>query len=259
MYERVDQTKSILAASLALEQQRKRQAEEMSLYSLALRQRLLAANTNSALPIRIPNDATVRRVVPLESTVGRAFMPGGTNLDLLMPTPAAPVVPKPSPQEAKKILKALGSRVRTKSSTYVDATLITDPGADVIVRGGRNEYFPEKLYAMLEQTERDGQTDIVSWLSHGRAWKIHDQGRFVNEIMPVYFTGLSKYTRYAIDSYALPKESTGVSASQAPAHRTSTSCHSRYSFRRQLNLWGFGRLHSGQDRVRSGDEEAHIR
>lgn len=191
MYSGLGQTRSMLAATLAVQQQRKRDAEEMSLFSLILRQRALAAAAATApLSSRVP----ALDPVPAESAKSALLArgPAGLNNSLAKPSMSA----SPSPQEATKILKALGSRVRSKSSVYVDASLLPDPGADVIVRGGRNEYFPEKVYIMLEETEKAGQTEIVGWLSHGRAWKIHDQDRFVKEIMPVYFGGLSKYTRY---------------------------------------------------------------
>jgi hypothetical protein len=191
MYSGLGQTRSMLAASLAVQQQRKRDAEEMSLFSLILRQRAFAAATTAPLSHRVAPAEAALGTAQAESVKSALLARGPSGLNSI----AGPTGASPSPQEATKILKALGSRVRTKSSAYVDASLLPDPGADVIVRGGRNEYFPEKVYIMLEETEKAGQTDIVGWLSHGRAWKIHDQDRFVKEIMPVYFGGLSKYTR----------------------------------------------------------------
>jgi hypothetical protein len=168
--------------------------EEMTLYSLMLNRRSFAAGLASDIALRAPADGAVRDLVPQRSAVDCAFVSRSPNL--MRSRSAAPAKPSPTPQEATKILKALGSRVRNKSSTYIDASVLLDPGADVIVRGGRNEYFPEKVYIMLEETEKAGQQQIVSWCSHGRAWKIENQDRFVKEIMPVYFSGLSKYTRY---------------------------------------------------------------
>lgn len=208
MYSGLGQTRSMLAATLAVQQQRKRDAEEMSLFSLILRQRALAAAATAPLSHRVPTPGAALETAQAESVKSSMFARGPSSLHSI----ANPAGASPSPQEATKILKALGSRVRTKSSAYVDASLLPDPGADVIVRGGRNEYFPEKVYIMLEETEKAGQTDIVGWLSHGRAWKIHDQDRFVNEIMPVYFGGLSKYTRYGCLVALLLGDVTFVSA-----------------------------------------------
>ena len=73
-----------------------------------------------------------------------------------------------TPEEATRTLKILGSTLRIKGDPFIDAALITDPGASVSVRGGRSEYFPDKLYSCLEETEKDGLTDVCGWLPHGR-------------------------------------------------------------------------------------------
>jgi hypothetical protein len=73
-----------------------------------------------------------------------------------------------TPEEATRTLKILGSTLRIKGDPFVDAALITDPGASVSVRGGRSEYFPDKLYSCLEETEKEGLTDVCGWLPHGR-------------------------------------------------------------------------------------------
>lgn len=53
--------------------------------------------------------------------------------------------------------------------------------------GEHKENFPLKLFRMLVETRRDGLSDIVSFLPHGRAFMIYDQKRFVSEVMPRYF------------------------------------------------------------------------
>jgi hypothetical protein len=73
-----------------------------------------------------------------------------------------------TPEEATRTLKILGSTLRIKGDPFIDAALITDPGASVSVRGGRSEYFPDKLYSCLEETEKEGLTDVCGWLPHGR-------------------------------------------------------------------------------------------
>jgi hypothetical protein len=54
--------------------------------------------------------------------------------------------------------------------------------------------FTLKLYEMLEHVSETGQTDIVSWVGNGKAFKVHDMDRFVNEVIPIYFKQ-SKYKR----------------------------------------------------------------
>ena len=71
------------------------------------------------------------------------------------------------------------------------------------------EQFPEKLYFILElaRSESNGCTsEVVSWLPHGRAFRVLDVDRFMQDIVPMFF------------------------------NQTSIR-----SFYRQLNLWGFKR------------------
>mmetsp|Transcript_1991 Transcript_1991/g.3736 ORF Transcript_1991/g.3736 Transcript_1991/m.3736 type:complete len:369 (+) Transcript_1991:54-1160(+) len=76
------------------------------------------------------------------------------------------------------------------------------------------EQFPVKLYDMLELADVHGPrwTDAVTWLSHGRAFRILDEREFMEVIVPLFF----KQTKIR-------------------------------SFYRQLNLWGFRRLSKGTD------------
>uniref|UniRef100_A0A7S1UYS0 HSF-type DNA-binding domain-containing protein n=1 Tax=Grammatophora oceanica TaxID=210454 RepID=A0A7S1UYS0_9STRA len=118
-----------------------------------------------------------------------------------------------------KTLEALGTQCldrRTKNAPYFDASTLEDPDpialANRRTRGGVTEPFPEKLHRMLRDAEKNGQTDIICWFPHGRAFAIKSTGRFVAEIMPKYF----KQSRLS-------------------------------SFQRQLNLYGFTRINSGPD------------
>ncbi|CAB9519155.1 shock factor protein [Seminavis robusta] len=73
--------------------------------------------------------------------------------------------------------------------------------------------FPAKLHRMLTDMQ-DSDSRVVSWASHGRAFKVHDKKTFLAEIMPKYFYQL-KYN----------------------------------SFQRQLNLYGFKKIqHQGKDK-----------
>jgi hypothetical protein len=71
------------------------------------------------------------------------------------------------------------------------------------------EPFPEKVHRLLTDAEHDeALAAIVSFLPHGRAFRVHQVEQFVTDILPQYF------------------------------HQTKWS-----SFTRQLNLWGFSRLY----------------
>jgi len=73
--------------------------------------------------------------------------------------------------------------------------------------------FPAKLYEMLDYAEDAGLSDAVSWLPHGRAFKIHNQEKFMSDVANRFF----KATKLR-------------------------------SVHRQLNLWGFKRIPSGDEK-----------
>ena len=77
-------------------------------------------------------------------------------------------------------------------------------------RSGSTLLFPWKLHKMLSKCLALNEDKIVSWVSDGTAFKVHNVPVFVSEILPLYF----KQTKYK-------------------------------SFQRQLNLWGFERVQSG--------------
>jgi hypothetical protein len=55
--------------------------------------------------------------------------------------------------------------------------------------------FPFKLHAMLDQLESLGKTDVLSWLPHGRAFRVHNPDVFAKEFMPSYFK-MSKFSSF---------------------------------------------------------------
>jgi len=61
--------------------------------------------------------------------------------------------------------------------------------------------FAWKLYEMLETVHKNEvDTDIVSWVDNGEAFKVHDLNRFVDEIVPTYFKQ-SKYKSFQRQLY----------------------------------------------------------
>ena len=81
----------------------------------------------------------------------------------------------------------------------------------VIVSETGRVSFPIKLHQILSDTQTD--LSMISWLSHGKAWKVHSADRFEEEIIPRYFE-LTKFS----------------------------------SFTRQVNGWGFRRITRGADK-----------
>ena len=54
-------------------------------------------------------------------------------------------------------------------------------------RGGYRNRFPTKLFKLLEESEASGHSHIISWLPHGRAFKMHDEDLFVQHVLNKYF------------------------------------------------------------------------
>jgi HSF-type DNA-binding len=69
--------------------------------------------------------------------------------------------------------------------------------------------FPQRLHLILESATENGYDDIISWLKHGRSFRVNDRERFIRSIMSQFFN----QTRYS-------------------------------SFLRQLALYGFLRLNN---------------
>mmetsp|Transcript_27634 Transcript_27634/g.42551 ORF Transcript_27634/g.42551 Transcript_27634/m.42551 type:complete len:355 (-) Transcript_27634:128-1192(-) len=77
---------------------------------------------------------------------------------------------------------------------------------------GSRSLFPTKLRQILDDSAIEGNQDIVSWLPHGRAFRVHKPKEFAAKIVGRYFN------------------------------------HGQYrSFTRQLYHYGFGKVDSGQD------------
>lgn len=143
----------------------------------------------------------------------------------------APIAAAPAKQPAEStklavasknddhLLKSLGAASierRETNAPYFDASALSDPHPYTLknrkARGGVTETFPEKLHRMLRDAEESGDSRVVSFFPHGRAFAVHNPTRFVSEVMPRYF----RQSRLS-------------------------------SFQRQLNLYGFTRITSGSD------------
>ena len=126
------------------------------------------------------------------------------SLRVKSPTPQAPQITKRSKADD------------TGQISYFDASSLEDPDEETLAkrrtRGGVTEPFPERMHRLLQDCEDNGETEVISFLPHGRAFMIYHVERFCREVMPRYF----KQSRLS-------------------------------SFQRQLNLYGFRRITSGPD------------
>jgi len=120
-----------------------------------------------------------------------------------------------TPADAARVVNVLGSTLRSKADPFIDAAFLPDPGSLATKRStrGASVFFPDVLHKMLEETEKDGLSHIVSFLPHGRAFRVHNKEKFVEMILPKYFRGQKKWS----------------------------------SFSRQTNIYGFARVASGPD------------
>ena len=84
---------------------------------------------------------------------------------------------------------------------YQDRSMMTDQEAIAHIhydslRGCTKELFPVKLHKIIECSERHGFSSIISWMLHGRSFKIHNKGGFTSEVIP-YFFYQSKMSSFA--------------------------------------------------------------
>ena len=97
------------------------------------------------------------------------------------------------------------SRPRYTDHTYREYSTYIERGGKIDKHKKSDRNFPALLHIMLSDEQ---YSHVISWMPHGRAWKIIDKELLMEEAAPKFF-GQSKYA----------------------------------SFARQLSGWGFKRLH----------------
>ena len=78
-------------------------------------------------------------------------------------------------------------RPSTASSTadkIEDSNLKSDENQSEFPVTSVRDTFPTKLYKILSKPVFE---DVISWLPHGRSWRVLDQKRFETEVLPLYF------------------------------------------------------------------------
>ena len=111
------------------------------------------------------------------------------------------IVSKTSQPKLKTLKKEKKRRKDVSNSLkYRDLSMMTDEQARLNFKsmvGRSQDSFPVKLHKIIDQVERDGLSSIVSWCSHGRAFRIHDNNLFEKEVISRYFyqTRLTSFTR----------------------------------------------------------------
>lgn len=104
---------------------------------------------------------------------------------------------------------------KPKESPYTDYSRIPCPedGTELlgssVTTSGKEPPFPVKLHKILSNSE---YSDYISWLPHGRSWRVLKPKAFEEKVIPLFF----RHAKYA-------------------------------SFMRQVNGWGFKRMTQGPD------------
>jgi len=120
----------------------------------------------------------------------------------------------------------MSSSLKYVDHTYRDFSRYIDEGGQLIKHKKCEANFPAKLHKMLSESTH---SDVITWMPHGRAWKILDKDLLFSSVIPQYFV-----------------------------------CKKYESFTRQLNGWGFKRLYqSGPGKLTHGQDQkivfhAHI-
>ena len=93
------------------------------------------------------------------------------------------------------------TRIATMTAPFtssIPATNIPVPSKDSLDRQDSiccSHSFPVVLHEILDNAETTGMDQILSWMPTGRAFKVHDKKRFLQEIVPKHFR-LTKYKSF---------------------------------------------------------------
>lgn len=115
------------------------------------------------------------------------------------------------PKEEDAIATADAKSVESTSDKYRDFSKVANEHDEFGKEEppGKEPPFPVKLHRILSNPE---YSDMISWLPHGRSWRVLKPKAFEEKVIPLYF----RHAKYA-------------------------------SFMRQVNGWGFKRMTQGPD------------
>ena len=76
------------------------------------------------------------------------------------------------------------SRFSKYAIKYLDYSKISDKEAlRKLKKPMKNDLFPTRLHKIVESSEQEGLSSIVSWCQHGRAFKIYNKKLFLEKII----------------------------------------------------------------------------
>ena len=131
-------------------------------------------------------------------------------------TPLSPTSSSTRPLSSAKNYENVRRERKLVSHNYHDYSTAPPPSTNsvYVTRGGVTTLFPLKLYSLLSasQEQQDGDervvqfdgchcalSSVVSWLPHGRAFKVHHIPLFKAWVLPQYF-GKMKYRYVYVNS-----------------------------------------------------------
>ena len=152
--------------------------------------------------------ATTLLPSPARSVGGGGTDGAGVPRNVQIPPPP-PAYDELSTSQSQAVSQAITAQAklwpRFTDHTYRDFSNYIEDGGKLDKHKKCERNFPARLHAMLSDEQ---YSHIISWMPHGRAWKVQNKKLLIEEAIPKYF-GQSKYA----------------------------------SFNRQLSGWGFKRLH----------------
>jgi HSF-type DNA-binding len=76
--------------------------------------------------------------------------------------------------------------VREEDVTAHQGAAVQEPSPHVKASRGQDKKFPTMLHYILSELEKEGKSDIMGWMPHGRSFIVRDQKRMESEILPKY-------------------------------------------------------------------------
>lgn len=108
------------------------------------------------------------------------------------------------------------------------------------ISNSRTKYVAS-VHSMLEDAERHGFSDVVSWVPHGRCFKVHNEKRFENEVC--------KFMKVKVSKNVILEPQICNMTHHVLLHTVSNYFSAKLpSFYRWLRAWGFTRMLGGKDR-----------
>ena len=127
------------------------------------------------------NDITCNEIKRLRQIM--AMEPTHTRTDVATTTATSNVMGKAAPTAAEAQKNA--HKPCAPYFYYKDYSLHSDPSPETpLTLPGRIPSFPVKMHAILS---RPDLADIVSWMPHGRSWRVWKPREFEVKVIPTYF------------------------------------------------------------------------